>query len=255
MLGVKSHSEALLTMNVEFEALLHPRVLRHCEPLFTNGHYKHAALEAMTQVELALKEKSGVENKFGVNLCTDLFGPGKGVKLRAPFGEESQKAAERLFAGAFAYYRNYAAHNGSNIDKRICLRVMVCASELLDLIGASDLSFADVGGIAGLIKADVFSGRESLRNLLHFLDGYTIPDDIVDGFFETLALSGFCETQVRAVMDIGLVEYSTKTYVPDEQEQSYLDRFRDAVIPEFVGWYALTPLGKTVLEELDQNST
>ena len=157
----------------------------------------------MTQVELALKEKSGVENKFGVNLCTDLFGAGKGVKLRVPFGEESQKAAERLFAGAFAYYRNYAAHNGSNIDKRVCLRVMVLASELLDLIGASDLSFADVGGVAGLIKADVFSGRESLRNLLHLLEGYTILDDIVDGFFETLALRGFCETQVHAVMAYG----------------------------------------------------
>ena len=64
-------------------------------------------------------------------------------------------------------------------------------------------------------------------NLLHFLDGYTIPDDIVDGFFETLAPSGFCETQVHAVMDIGLVEYSTKAYVPDEQEQSYLERFPD----------------------------
>jgi hypothetical protein len=48
-----------LIMNVEFEALLHPRVLRHCESLVNSGHYKHAALEAMTQVELALKEKSG----------------------------------------------------------------------------------------------------------------------------------------------------------------------------------------------------
>jgi uncharacterized protein (TIGR02391 family) len=242
-------------MNVEFEVLLHPRILRHCEHLFTNGHYKHAALEAMTQVELALKEKSGVENKFGVNLCTDLFGAGKGIKLRVPFGEEAQKAAERLFTGAFAYYRNYAAPNGSNIDKRICLRVMVLASELLDLIGASDLSFADVGGVAGLIKANVFSGRESLRHLLHLLDGYTILEDIVDGFFETLALSGFCETQVQAVMDIGLVEYSTKAYVPDEQDQSYLERFPDAFIPEWVGWYELTPLGKAVLEELGQNST
>src|SRR6266705_1847978 len=92
-----------LTMNVEFDVLLHPRVLRHCESLVNNGHYKHAALEAMTQVELALKEKSGVDGKFGVNLCADLFGTGKGVKLRVPFGEESQRAAERLFTGAFAY--------------------------------------------------------------------------------------------------------------------------------------------------------
>lgn len=112
-----------------------------------------------------------------------------------------------------------------------------------------------MSGVAGLIKANVFSGKESLRNLLHLLDGYTIPDYRVDGFFETPALSGFCETQVHAVMDIGLVEYSTRAYVPDEQEQSYLERFPGAFIAEFVGWYELTPFGKAVLEELDQDST
>ena len=74
---------------------------------------------------------------------------------------------------------------------------------------------------------------------------------IVDGYFEELALSGFSETQVQAIMDIGLIEYSTKDYVPGEQEQSYLKRFPDAFIPEFVSWYELTPLGKAVLEKLD----
>src|SRR6266567_1533688 len=196
-----------LRMNVELEALLHPRVLRHCASLVNDGHYKHAALEAMTQVELALKEKSGVESKFGVNLCADLFGRGKGIKLRVPFGADSQKAAERLFTGAFAYYRNHAAHNGSHIDQRVCLRVMVLASELLDLIGASDLSFEDVGGVAGLIKTKVFQSKEHLHQLLSLLDNYTIPDDTVDGYFEDLALNGFSEAQVQAVIEVGLIEY------------------------------------------------
>lgn len=54
-------------MNINFESLLHPRVLEHCKKLYMDEHYKHAALEAMTQVELALKEKSEVKDKFGVN--------------------------------------------------------------------------------------------------------------------------------------------------------------------------------------------
>ena len=65
-------------MNINFESLLHPRVLEHCKKLYVDEHYKHAALEAMTQVELALKEKSEVKDKFGVNLVTNLFGDGKG---------------------------------------------------------------------------------------------------------------------------------------------------------------------------------
>jgi hypothetical protein len=165
-----------------------------------------------------------MDNKFGVNLCANLFGTGKGIKLRVPFGEESQKAAERLFTGAFAYYRNHAAHNGSNIDQRVCLRVMVLASELLDLIGASDLSFEDVGGVIGLIKTNVFQSKENLHKLLSLLDNYTIPDDTVDGYFEDLALNGFSETQVQAIIEVGLIEFFIRDYVPDEQDLLCLQR-------------------------------
>ena len=48
-----------LNMEVNIKTLLHPRIEKHCEILFDDGHYKHAASEAMIQVELALKEKSG----------------------------------------------------------------------------------------------------------------------------------------------------------------------------------------------------
>jgi len=157
-------------MNVNFESLLHPRVLSHCRQLYVDGHYKHAALEAMTQVELALKEKSGVKDRFGVSLVTNLFADGKGIKLRVPFGNEMQGQAETLFKGAFAYYRNYCAHDGNKVDGRTCLRIMVLASELLDLIGASQLSFADVGGAAGLVKVGIFPDKDGVANLLCILD-------------------------------------------------------------------------------------
>ena len=104
-------------MEVNIKTLLHPRIDKHCETLFDDGHYKHVASEAMIQVELALKEQSGEKKKFGVNLTKSLFGVGRGIKLRVPFGEELQEKAELLFCGAFSYYRNYAAHDGSKIDK------------------------------------------------------------------------------------------------------------------------------------------
>jgi hypothetical protein len=91
-------------MKVSIETLLHPRTEKHCEKLFDDGHYKHAASEAMTQVELALKEISDEKKKFGVWLIKDLLGEDKKnlyVQLRVPFGEDMQKQAKSLFTGVF----------------------------------------------------------------------------------------------------------------------------------------------------------
>lgn len=229
-------------MNAEFEALLHPRVLTHCKQLFNDGHYKHASLEAMTQVELALKEKSGVKGKFGVFLCRSLFGKGTGIKLRVPFGDDMQQEAEQLFSAAFSYYRNYAAHDGSKIDRETCLRIMVLASELLNLIGASALSFADVGGFPGLVKKGLFTNEPSVCKLLRFLDGYAFPDVVVDGLYEQLAWKGFSQDQVQAVIEVGLVECLERPYIPSAEE------IKDAFAPpETIAWFELTPLGREVI--------
>ena len=230
-------------MEVNIKTLLHPRIEKHCETLFDDGHYKHAASEAMIQVELALKEKSGEKKKFGVNLTSSLFGVGRGIKLRVPFGEELQEKAESLFRGAFSYYRNYAAHDGSKIDKDAAARIMIVASELMELIGASLLSYKDIGGMKGLIKSGIFKREESVRNLLKLLNGYTIQDDVVDGFFEDLYEKGFTDEQMHSVIDLGLVEYITKKYFPTTEEVKH-----SHFIPDEVSWFDLTNLGKKLIE-------
>ncbi|HIJ74624.1 MAG TPA: TIGR02391 family protein, partial [Candidatus Hydrogenedentes bacterium] len=200
-------------MNSYVASLLHPRVATRCTKLFDDGHYPDAAYRAMNEVEVALKEKSGVRNKFGSSLVRFLFGNGCAVKLRVPFGEQMQEKAERLFCAAFSYYRNYAAHEGGRIDERICVRMLILASELLDLVGASTVSFADIGGLHGLIRYGEFESEESVRTLLRFLDGYQIVNDVVDGFFEELALKGYSERQLGAVIDTGLIEYLSSRYI------------------------------------------
>jgi uncharacterized protein (TIGR02391 family) len=237
-------------MNIRLESLLHPRISKHCQELYTDGHYKHAALEAMTQVELALKEKSGIENRYGVNLVTSVFGTGKGIKLRVPFGEKMQKHAEALFRGAFSYYRNYAAHNGSEINKQTCVRVMILASELLDLVGASTVSFADIGGLSGLIKTGIFPDEESVLEILNTLQDWVLPDDVADGLYEYLMMNGFTDTQVHAVIDVGLIEYiSEDYYIPIE----LLDE-RDT-LPSTLGRFELTELGKKVVVSLEKKAS
>jgi hypothetical protein len=115
----------------------------------------------MILVEQALKEKGLTKEnykKYGQTLITSLFRTGgkeRSVKLRIPLGEDLQAQAEAFFQGVFSYYRNYTAHDGSRVDKRISLRIMIIASELLDLIDASALSFSDIGGVDGLIARGI----------------------------------------------------------------------------------------------------
>ena len=169
--------------------LLSPRIQEHCLPLWRDGYFKHAAHEAMILVEQALKEKGLKKEsykKYGQTLITSLFqisGKENSVKLRVPPGEDLQTQAEAFSQGVFSYYRNYTAHDGSKIDNLTSLRIMIIASELLDLIDASALSFSDIGGVNGLLAKGVFQNKEQLLSILTSLSGY-FPNGDVDGLKE-----------------------------------------------------------------------
>jgi hypothetical protein len=192
----------------------------------------------MTQVEQAVKEKSGATRMFGVTLMGHVFGEGVGVKLRVPYGDRMQKAAESYFRGTFAYYRNYTHHEGEKIDNLACVRVMIIASDLLDLVGASALSFADIGGIQGLISKGIFPNSQNLCELLEFLDGRSLFSDTCDGFYEALYAKGHTESQLQAVTDLGLAEYH-RAVLADPEERG-----------DDIGTFDLAPLGKATRDAL-----
>ena len=220
------------------ESLLHQRIATHCLPRYRAGYYKDAVAEAMTQVERAIKERAGITELFGVRMVKTLFGAGTGIKLRVPFGEHMQEPAQRFLEGAFAYYRNYAHHEGDRIDGPTCLRVLVMASDLLDLVGATALSFADVGGIPGLVSTGVFSAPREVYELLRLLKDEVLPDEECGGFYDDLFTKGFVERHVQAVIEFGLVEYRV--------EQPVLDPNDDV---DSLGIFELTPLGRSVLQQ------
>ncbi len=229
-------------MKIDLEPLIHERLKPSCARLYADGHYREAAQLAMTVVELALKEKSGVTGDSGALLIDQLLGDKRSVKLRVPLGEHLQDDAWKLFRGAFAYYRNYATHDGSRFDAVTSLRVMLLASELLDLIGASRLSFAEIGGVDGLIRQGVFGDASSLRRLLSMLDGYQIIDNVVDGFYEDLAWKGYADLHVQALMDVGLLEYSPENILPTADTLRFDDN-----PPDEIGHFALPALARRLL--------
>lgn len=238
---------------MDVKALLSPRIAKHCMPLYSDEYFKHAAREAMIQVELALKEKGQVnDRRFGHTLVESLFrvgGKGQHIRLRVPLGQDLQPQAEQLFKGAFAYYRNYSAHDGSKIDQCQCLRIMILASELLDLIDGSSLTFSDIGGVEGLIKAGAFASKEQVLELLGLLDGYHVIDDAVDGLYEDMwEKLGAGELQLQAVIELDLVRYEQTDYAPspDEVRMAWNDSS-----PQTVGWFTLTELGEKFFKEIE----
>jgi uncharacterized protein (TIGR02391 family) len=229
-------------MKVEFEldTILHQRIIDKCMSLYKDGYFTCAALESMKQVELALKEKSRTGEKlFGTRLIETLLGSKDGIKLTIPLGDELTDKAELLFKGAFGYYRNYAAHDGSKINKVICIRIMVLASELLDLIGASSISFTEIGGVKGLIKHGIFAEESQITDLLSFISSQACPDDCFDGLFEDLYERGYTDHQFQSVFDLGLIEYK-------EMDHNIINKPPNL---ETLGWFELTPIGQKVLNK------
>jgi hypothetical protein len=238
--------------------LLSARIQKHCSPLWNDGYFKHAAHEAMILVEQALKEKGLTKEnymKFGQTLITSLFrigGKETSVKLRVPLGEDLQTQAEAFFQGVFSYYRNYTAHDGSKIDNRISLRIMIIASELLELIDSSALSFSDIGGVNGLLAKGVFENKEQLSSLLASLSGY-FPDGDLDGLREELfEKHGILEHHLEAVLELDLVRYNEDDYFPDEEEMRSV--WINDSPPQTLGHFELTELGERFVSELRKES-
>ena len=117
----------------------------------------------------------------------------------------------------------------------------IIASDLLDLVGAAVLSFEDIGGVQGLVSKGIFPSAKSVGEILGFLDGKVLPDEVCDGFYEDLYEKGFDDKQLQAVIDLGLVEYRVEEPVFDP---------RMADDTETLGIFVLTALGKTTRDDL-----
>ena len=194
-------------MKIELNEVFHPRIVESSIALFENSFFQNAALESMKQVEMALREKGvAPHDLFGDRLVKWVMGSGEHITLSIPLGEEFQEKARMLFRGAFGYYRNYAAHDGAKINKKTCFRIMVLASELLDLVDASKRSFEGIGGIDGLINFGVFKNAKEFQDLLDFLEGQQIRDYDYSEYESDLLYRGFNQTQVETVFDFRFVK-------------------------------------------------
>lgn len=232
-------------MDIDISEHLNPKIAHHCLPLFQNKHYPECAHTAMKQVELNLNKKLGIV-KFtpATKTIMDKFSKGKGVRLKVPFGEEQQENAKILFQGAFKYYRNHAAHQDQNISKKMALRIMVIGSELLDLLDVCVLNIDEIGGIEEVKSVLGIKDDNALYKLLSLINGYHIPDDTWDGFYEDLPRMGIGIDEFNKLYELNLINYECAPYVPFEGEKDPIEE---------LGFFSLTDLGQEVVEILAKN--
>ncbi len=218
---------------MELESYLHHRIIDRSLKLYNSSFYREAATTAMTEVEIALKEKTGEGKLFGRGFIQEYFKNGHKLHLVTPLSKIKQETLRNYFDASFEYYRNYCAHNGSEINNIICVRILIIASELLELVNASALSITDIGGIDSLIKNNFFDSKKQIVDLLDFLTSQTIIDDTFDGMFEEIS-HRFTEKQYNLVFELGFVTYCVEYSAIDENgSMEKLD----------YGYFKLTDLG------------
>ena len=114
--------------------LLHPSLLPTVLPMFLRRDYENAVFAAMKQVEMAVRDASKLpDNLVGTTLMRKAFSADQ------PLGQGFAVDAERqalsdLFAGGMGYYRNTTGHRTVDFTAPEASRVILFASELLNLV-------------------------------------------------------------------------------------------------------------------------
>ncbi len=121
---------------------IHPKVKKASQELFLNGHYPSAIFDAFKQVEIAVKEKSGIKGKFGAALMQEVFSANTPILkvndgVKDSDGDE-QKGFMMLFTGAQIGIRDPKGHdNIEQKDPKVAMQYIAFASLLCRMVDKS----------------------------------------------------------------------------------------------------------------------
>jgi uncharacterized protein (TIGR02391 family) len=110
---------------------LHPRLEERARRQFVLGEFEAAALVAMREVEIAVRERAGLPDMvIGADLMNKAFAAaGPITDERSPKAE--QEGMQALFRGAIAVFKNPASHRHVRYDDRTQAAEIVLFADLL----------------------------------------------------------------------------------------------------------------------------
>lgn len=110
---------------------LHPRLARRVRAQFLLGEYEPAALLAMREVEIVVRDRAGAANgDIGVALMKEAFKPdGPLADPRLETGEQQARMA--LYWGAIGMFKNPSSHRQVDFDDPILASEVVLLADLL----------------------------------------------------------------------------------------------------------------------------
>ncbi len=111
---------------------LHPLIVEHAAPIFHMGKFDAAVFQAYKQVEIAVRDASGL-NLDGAGLMKTAFNKEKGLlnNLTEPSEREGLMF---VFAGAIQLFRNSTGHQNLDLDPKDAAHLLIHASYLLNLV-------------------------------------------------------------------------------------------------------------------------
>lgn len=111
--------------------ILHPRIRDNVFFNFQRGDYQTAVFLAFREVEIYVREKSGIDDEVGVKLMRKAFDKDKGPMRDATAEEGEREARAHLFAGAIGSYKNPHSHKSVDLSAKDAVEMLVLASHLL----------------------------------------------------------------------------------------------------------------------------
>lgn len=127
---------ARIRSEARLDVELHPRIAVRVRTQFLLGEYELAALAAMREVEIRVRELSGAEARdIGVALMRQAFRPEIGPLSDSSAEKGEQEALAALFAGAIGVFKNPVSHRQVDYqDPTLASEVVLLADLLLRIL-------------------------------------------------------------------------------------------------------------------------
>lgn len=116
---------------------LHPRIATPVWQAFMRGQFDVAVFLATKEIEVYVRDVTGLENELGTRLMRAAFDKATGFLRDKDADEGEREAMAHLFAGAIGVYKNPQSHRDVNVDDPIeAMEIIMFANRLLKIVDA-----------------------------------------------------------------------------------------------------------------------